>query len=105
MAKYYNFFRVLFFTLMLYLWTSEVILFPGEKQGEDKKSFVLSKFNELVDEKLPNIPWIDAIQAMISKLLSDVIDKLVAKMKAQADLAKLQAEIAAFFSPAPAISI
>lgn len=102
MARYFKFFQVLLFTVLLYIWTTEAILFPGEKQGEPKKEYVLNQFNKLVDEKLPNIPWVDAIQAMISNLLSSVIDKLVAKMRAEGDMTQLQRMLADFFSPAPA---
>jgi len=97
MSKYLNTFKLMFFTLILYIWTAENIEFPGEKQGENKKDFVLREFNAVVDSKLPNVPFVDAIQSLFSNLLGRLIDWAVEKLKQNADYNKLQAEILSFF--------
>lgn len=97
MTKYVNFVRLLFFTVMLYIMVAEVVEFPGEKQGESKKDFILRSFNEGVDARFPNTPWIDMIQAMLSKALSALIEYLLAKAKAEGGLDKVKTEVLNFF--------
>jgi hypothetical protein len=89
----------MFFTLMLYVWSSETILFPGEKQGENKKDFILRAYNEIIDQKFPNTPLLNWVQALIGGLLSKLIEALVVKMKANnSDMEGLKKQIGEFFS-------
>lgn len=97
MSKYVDTIKLVLFTLILYIWSAESILLPGEKQGEAKKDFVLREFNAVFDAKLPNVPLVDTIQALLSTLLGKLIDWLVAQLKKSGDMAKLQAEITSFF--------
>jgi hypothetical protein len=97
MSNYLSTIQLVIFTLILYVWSAESILFPGEKQGESKKDFVLREFNAVFDAKLPNVPLIDTIQALLSGLLGRVIDWLVAKLKTSGDMKKLEEMIAGFF--------
>ena len=97
MNKYVHFLRLIFFTVMLYVLVAEVVEFPGEKKGEAKKDFILRSFNEGVDAKFPNTPWIDFIQAWVSKAISALIDYTVAKAKAEGGLDKIKAEVLSFF--------
>lgn len=98
MSKYVSTFRLAFFTLLLYVWTAETIQFPGEKQGEAKKDFVIREFNSIVDTKFPNTPLVDFFQGLLAKALGAVIDWLVAKLKAEGSMDQLQKELAGFFS-------
>lgn len=102
MSKYLTTLKLLVFCVILYIWSADTIEFPGEKQGEDKKKFVLRSFNEVVDAKLPNIPLVDTIQALISGFLGQFIDWAVAQLKKNADYVALQNEITGFFLPAQA---
>lgn len=97
MSKYVHFLRLIIFTAMLYILVAEVVEFPGEKQGEAKKDFILRSFNEGVDSKFPNTPWIDFIQAWVSKAIGKLVDWLVAKAKAEGGLDKIKAEVLSFF--------
>lgn len=94
--------RLAFFVLLLYIWTNNAILFPGEKQGQAKKDYLLEKFDLAADKFLPDVPLVNSIQAALKSLLGTWIDALVAKLKENADAKALQAEIANFFSSAPA---
>ncbi len=101
MQKWTDLLKLAFFTLMLYIWTADWIIFPGEKQGEQKKDFVLREYDELIDAKFPNVPWIDFIQAIVKKLLGKWIDWIVSQLNKNGDMKKLQAEVLGFFSQVP----
>lgn len=103
-TKAVNLLKVAFFVLLLYIWTNDAILFPGEKQGQAKKNYLLEKFDAAADKFLPDIPLVNSIQAALKSLLGTWIDALVLKLKANADAVELQRMIADFFSPAPALT-
>lgn len=97
MSKYIQTFRLVFFTLLLYIWVAETVEFPGEKKGELKKDYVLREFNTFVDAKFPDTPLVNFIQSWVSSALSKLIDYLVMKLAKEGSFEKLKGELAAFF--------
>lgn len=97
MNKYIQTFRLAFFILLLYIWVAETVEFPGEKQGELKKDYVLREFNQFVDSKFPNTPLVDFVQSWVSAALGKLIDYLVMKLAKEGSFEKLKAELYSFF--------